>query len=429
MRMNTNIPMMGQPVNVLAAFGQGQQAGAQTNEIRHTNALRNMLAEQGPGIRAGDPNALDNLSRLDLPAALGVEGHRQTMAHNEEKMRLAYESARQNAAEVAMQMTAAERADQQQRLERGLAALTTAQTPEQWDAIVQDLGQPELLGQFGQRDILQAQAMGLKWALENSQGANDTAKEQQIARLMETGLSREIAIGIADGRYAVSDGRVLDRATGQILGEVPLAFSEPPAEASGQGGLYSRADDATGVIPSIGRAASATLGQLPGVGGLFQAPDMVAAGQAYQQAQNDLVRALSINPRFPVAEMQMIRDELGIRPGAFRSPADTRVKMRELDSYLRRRADVERAAANDPTLPRSERDNAARAVRDIENFVSLLGVPQDGASQAPAQAGQEPVPAGARQNVQLQRAAEQYGLTIEELWQNLSPEARERLSR
>ena len=185
MRMNTNIPMMGQPVNVLAAFGQGQQAGAQTNDIRQTNALRNMLAEQGPGIRSGDPNALDALSRFDPQAALGVEGQRQTMAHNEEKMRLAYEQARQGAAKVAMQMSAAERADQQQRLERGLAALTTAQTPEQWDMIAQQLQQPELVGQFAQKDMLFAQAVGLAEALKMAQGPEQTTGFQTLHQRAE----------------------------------------------------------------------------------------------------------------------------------------------------------------------------------------------------------------------------------------------------
>jgi hypothetical protein len=61
----------------------------------------------------------------------------------------------------------------------------------------------------------------------------------------------------------------------------------------------------------------------------------------------------------------------------FNSPSDTQARMREMDGYLERRIGVEREALNDTTLPRSERDNAARAIRDLENFRNILGVPQE----------------------------------------------------
>jgi hypothetical protein len=271
------------------------------------------------------------------------------------------------------------------------ADLTGAPTPDQYNPEVGMLMASHLLGQpvtgpsapqplspEGKREA------DVRRGLLDPSAAQgrDSAAEQRIARLTEVlseqfgPRAREIAIGIADGRLQVNEGRVFDLATGeQITSAVqPQPERLGPTRANAEG-LYQRADDATGILPAAGRAVSATAGQLPIIGQAFQAPEMVAAEQAFRQAQNDLIRAISVNPRFPVAEMQMIRDELGIAPGVFSSPEDTRVRMRELDSYLRRRAEVERQAAADPSLPRSDRDNASRAVRDIDNFLSILNVP------------------------------------------------------
>jgi hypothetical protein len=54
-----------------------------------------------------------------------------------------------------------------------------------------------------------------------------SAKEEQIDRLMETGLERDVAINIVDGRFTISrdpvngTAQVVDKATGQVVQAVP----------------------------------------------------------------------------------------------------------------------------------------------------------------------------------------------------------------
>jgi hypothetical protein len=51
-------------------------------------------------------------------------------------------------------MSEAERLAEAQKIETGVKAASTATTPEQWDAIVQQFGVPDLVGQFGMKDAL-----------------------------------------------------------------------------------------------------------------------------------------------------------------------------------------------------------------------------------------------------------------------------------
>ena len=73
MTLNANIILQGQNPDLISAFGRGQLVGAQGNEIQRQNALNALYQEQGPGILAGDQNALNALSRMDPQAAMGVK--------------------------------------------------------------------------------------------------------------------------------------------------------------------------------------------------------------------------------------------------------------------------------------------------------------------------------------------------------------------
>lgn len=422
MTLDPRIILAGQSPDVVGSMARGIQAAGMQNKIGRENALAGVFAEHGPGIVQGDPNALGALARHDPMAAFNIDRTRradaETSRANQEKLRLAQEAGARAAAEIARKVSNEDRERLKAGFERAANMLATASSPEGFASLLAMPGVREdieaILGPgaatFENREAILAAATSAKDALATfgsgdvrpitvSPGqtvidprtgqvvfeappkpANDPAAEQKIARLMEGGLPREIAVGIVDGRLRVSDGRVLDVATGEVVtAGVPAAPAPdmPATEGPREPGLYSRADDGTGLFSALGAGISATAGQLPGaLGRAFTAEDMVSARQAFLQAQNDLVRAISINPRFPVAEMQMIRSELGIKPGVLNSPADTRTRMRELDTYLRRRAEVERRAAADATLPRSTRDDAARAVTDIDNFLNILGVPQ-----------------------------------------------------
>jgi hypothetical protein len=175
--MDSRILLAGQAPDIARSFAQGIETGRLANTASRENALARLFADQGAGIASGDPGALNALAGIDPMAAMGVQDKqlgmdrtRQQMRHSEEVLRLAYEDANRKAQEMAATMSAQQRQEEAAKLERGLAALSVAQNPEQWAQIATQIGQPELAGLFNQKEVLIAQALGLKGALEMQQG-------------------------------------------------------------------------------------------------------------------------------------------------------------------------------------------------------------------------------------------------------------------
>ena len=180
MQMNSNIILSGAQPNILAAVQSGNEAGQQKRQFDQQNALAAMMKEQGPGILAGNQQSLNALAQFDPEAALGVQSTRlgmdqtrlgmdqtrQNMQFSAEDQAMAREQAKRQAAAHLAQMSADEAASEAANVERALAMATQAQTPEQWDMIMQQSGQSDLVGQFGAKDIIIAGALGLKDALE-----------------------------------------------------------------------------------------------------------------------------------------------------------------------------------------------------------------------------------------------------------------------
>jgi len=92
--------------------------------------------------------------------------------------------------------------------------------------------------------------------------------------------------------------------------------------------------------------------------------------QTFAAVQNDLIRALSVNPRFPVAEMQRIEREIAISPGVFTDPVSMRERMVSVNDYLRGRLQNEDRAANDASLPVDTRRAALSAANSIRDFLA-----------------------------------------------------------
>lgn len=91
--LDPSIILAGQQPNYLAQLVTGQQAGqARTDAIRG-NQFNAMLQQQGPGILAGDQNALNQLAQFDPGAALGVQQTQQTMRFDREAMEAARKAA------------------------------------------------------------------------------------------------------------------------------------------------------------------------------------------------------------------------------------------------------------------------------------------------------------------------------------------------
>lgn len=239
----------------------------------------------------------------------------------------------------------------------------------------------------------------------------ESARDRRISDLMRThGVDRVTASGIvdnilrADTDPVTGQPRMLNLLTGQArefvsappanamaaptpaiptapvapapAAPAPARVAAPTATARPPQTLYEMAQTpfTTGAAPAAAAAVQGVLGQ---IGADVVSPEFTERRQAFGNAQGELIRSLAINPRFPVAEMERIRREINIEPGALTDPQTLLARMRSIDTSLRTRMANEERAANDASLPVDTRRDAATAANDIRNFLTILGAPQE----------------------------------------------------
>lgn len=158
-----------------------------------------------------------------------------------------------------------------------------------------------------------------------------------------------------------------------------------PADTEGArpvASLYdlARTPFTTGVGPAAAENAQRVLGQ---VGVNVVSPEFTERRQTFSNFQNDIIRSVINNPRFPVAEQERIRKEINIEPSALTDPQTLVARIRTIDATLRSSlANREREGA-DTSLPVTVRREALQAANNIRNLLVTLGVPQEREEAAP----------------------------------------------
>jgi hypothetical protein len=255
-----------------------------------------------------------------------------------------------------------------------------------------------------------------KLAFDRQQGfdipqgvARDTEKEQRIARIMERGVSREDAIGIADGVFQVvtnpltGSSEIVDKASGaarplvaQMSNQQTQQTPQPPRSEStappleqannffglspSKAPIYPILSKASGMESTAQRGAASMLGQV----GISYAQDHVAATQNLQLAANLLTKALQNNPRYAEGERKQVREDVGILPSFLNSPVELRTKFEQLNIILTDHLKDDLAVAQNPNLPMEMRKQAYQGAMDIAKFLNAAGMPQQSfATQEP----------------------------------------------
>jgi hypothetical protein len=181
--------------------------------------------------------------------------------------------------------------------------------------------------------------------------------------------------------------RALDLVTGTAT-EVPIGSVTPPAAPPPVTGptiydLIGR-EEVAGIGSALTETWAQTGGQVFGVGPETQ--ETIEARQYVTSAVQELVRALSVNDRFPVAEMERIREEVNIEPSMWDSAESAQASARGLDRALRDRLASAEADAANTALPQATREAQASNASAIRNFLTRLGVPQGAAQGTPTAA-------------------------------------------
>ena len=137
--------------------------------------------------------------------------------------------------------------------------------------------------------------------------------------------------------------------------------------------LWEMAPSVTGIAPAVQETVQGVTGQV----GINAATEgLIRDRQTFATVKSDFIKALSANPRFPVAEMERIEREINITPGAFTDARSLRERMVSVNNDLRRRLQDQDRAATDTSLPIADRQAALSAANNIRNFLSILGVPE-----------------------------------------------------
>lgn len=300
--MNAGIILQGQTPDIMGSFSNGMAIRSQQNALATQENLSNLYRTQGAQILAGDQQALNALAGIDPMQAMGVQqgqlgmdATRHGMQMDEanlglrqEELAITKENARMRGLEFAAQMDAQTAAQAAAELERAIAMGSQAQTPEQWDAVMAQLGPDgaQYIGQFESRDMIIAGALGLKEALAMGQGPEPTASQRdyqfyadQEAQSGRQPLSfndwdlqsKKAAAATTTVNTTVTPGATGDSSTrpGQVFDEMKLSAESARSAVTGLRAL-KEAEKALqgGAITGFGadvRLGAAKLGALMGI--------------------------------------------------------------------------------------------------------------------------------------------------------------------
>ena len=360
MALDPSIILQGRSPDMVARYSQGLATGQQQNQIETQNALAGLYQTQGAGILAGDQGALNALAGIDPNAAmgmqsaqlgmqstrLGMDAQRQGMAATQQRMDMLTREEKAAVAAQAASMGAAERASAAAEIENAVKMGMTAQSSEQWDALMSQMGAADLVGQFGQRQGLAARYMEIADVFKMvAPGQGGGASEEKIARMGELGIPRSEAIRIVDltdlSRDPTTGESVLiDLRTGSPFGGRPAQSQAVSTTGEGLsfGSAFPDAASAFGASGAI-KGAVNTATDAVGLGAVF--PDvMQAQADIDAWAENTRTQMLSsYNGKDSVWLTQQI-DKLIPRAGSvFTGVEEAKAKIianaRQMESELR----------------------------------------------------------------------------------------------
>jgi hypothetical protein len=136
--------------------------------------------------------------------------------------------------------------------------------------------------------------------------------------------------------------------------------------------IWEMADDIAGPAPAV----AAGLGSTPVIGSAFDGGGKTAENRQYVRTQiSQMIDALSINPRNPVALVEMIRKEINVDPKVMDDPSAYRRRIEGVTRALTERLKEENEAGSNPDLPIKTRQDALDVANTIGNFLQKLMPP------------------------------------------------------
>jgi len=242
---------------------------------------------------------------------------------------------------------------------------------------------------FQQESDAEANRVQKQYDLEMAKIQNKpkSAKELQIERLQEVGMTRNQAIGVVDGALKVvtdpTSGRssVVDMRTNEIT---PTALSEDfmksmTSKKLNPGGgapiastnLYQIAEGTTGIVPTLTAALQGVTGQL---GFDVASDELIQKKQTFNSAASQMRKALRTSSKVLATEMEMLDKEFDIEPSAFKDVKTLRNKIISIDRTVGERIGFLEEVISDQYSNVDDVNEARRLRTDLLNFKRILGV-------------------------------------------------------
>jgi hypothetical protein len=407
MVLDPSIILAGQAPNIVGAIDAGNIAGQRRQDFMRQNALNAFLQQNGPGVMAGDQNALAGLARFDPTAALGVQDQRQQMAARTQAMNVLSAQEQRAVEEQARQMTADQRAAAAAQVEQGVAAGLAATSPQEWDAIVSQFGATDLVGQYENREAIAQRYMSVADALKrmDEQNAPAAAPEPNsaIAKLqadLNAGLISQQQYDIAVQGMAPTGMSITTNTDGTTtFTQGPGVTDRPATESQAKNNLFGGMMDVTsGVINDVetrydpSNLQDAAAAQAGWAGNYMLSAD----AQNYQTAAAawaENVLRIQTGAAAQAPEIARVVKTYFAQPGDYPETVALKRQLREAFLASLTNAQTGTYQPGDITLPPDPL--AAQAVPDV--FKSTPGVADMAAAQ---------------------------GITVDELWQAMPEEDR-----
>jgi hypothetical protein len=185
-------------------------------------------------------------------------------------------------------------------------------------------------------------------------------------------------------QYTDPSGRVIGQAVVDTNGNFSIKDTNAPQQQGVNAGggtqpppqgnktIWEMSSDMAGPEPAL----KAALGDVPYLGSMMGGGGETASNRSYIKTQvSQMVDALSINPRNPVALVEMIRKEIDIDPKVMGDPKAYQKRIEGVSRALTERLIEETTAGNDPSLPTKTRQDALDVANTIRNFQKKLMPP------------------------------------------------------
>lgn len=211
MALNPNIILAGQTPDIIGAMDRGRVAAEGQINLNRQNALAQLYQTQGAGIAAGDQGGLNALAQFDPMAAQGVQQNllgqqeqRLGMDQTRQQMAVLDERTKREAEQYARSIGAEKAAQEAAELEGAVKQAMMAPTPEAFDAMMTQMGRPEMVGMFEDRDDLAAQFLSVAEILKMNAPPEPMAPGDRY----KVAGSTMFDIGAEGGPKAVGQGQM-----------------------------------------------------------------------------------------------------------------------------------------------------------------------------------------------------------------------------